>query len=94
MTKVGRELAWNFFKDNFKVLLERYQGGFLLTRLIKFSTENFASEDMALEIEKFFQENKSPGAERTVQQGVESVRLNAAWLARDSESIKAYLKSN
>lgn len=93
MTRPGRELAWQFFKDHFKELIDRYQGGFLLTRLVKFTTENFASEKMALEVENFFLENKSPGTDRTVQQGVETIRLNSAWLARDAEAIKSYLKS-
>lgn len=92
MTKPGRELAWQFFKDNFKTLIDRYMGGFLLTRLVKYSTENFASEEKALEVEKFFIEQKCPGAERTVQQSLETIRLNAAWLSRDAEAIRSYLK--
>ncbi|KAF5280580.1 hypothetical protein FQR65_LT00331 [Abscondita terminalis] len=93
MTRPGRELAWKFFKDHWEELIGRYQGGFLLTRLVKFTTENFASEKMAVEVENFFNNHKSPGTERTVQQGVETIRLNAAWLARDSEAIANYLNS-
>ncbi|GJQ68392.1 Psa [Trypoxylus dichotomus] len=93
MTRVGRKLAWQFFKDNWKELINRYQGGFLLARLVKFTTENFASEDMANEVEEFFKEHKSPGTERTVQQGVETIRLNAAWLKRDKDAIIEYLNS-
>ncbi|XP_022902061.2 puromycin-sensitive aminopeptidase [Onthophagus taurus] len=94
MTKVGRELAWTFFKDNWKRLIDIYQGGFLLARLVKFTTENFASEEMAVEVEQFFRDHKSPGTERTVQQAVETIRLNAAWLARDKDAITAYLNEN
>lgn len=93
MTRQGRELSWKFFKDHWKELIDRYQGGFLLTRLVKFTTENFASEAMATEVENFFKEHKSPGTERTVQQGVETIRLNSAWLSRDTDAIRAYLKS-
>ncbi|KAK5642103.1 hypothetical protein RI129_008270 [Pyrocoelia pectoralis] len=93
MTRPGRILAWNFLKQQWQELINRYQGGFLLTRLVKFTTENFASEEMAVEVENFFNDNKAPGAERTVQQGVETIRLNAAWLARDAESIRKYLES-
>lgn len=93
-TRMGRELTWQFFKDHFAELLNRYTGGFLLTRLVKFTTENFASEEKALEVEKFFMEHKAPGAERTVQQGIETIRLNAAWLNRDAEAIRSYLKSH
>ncbi|XP_049807692.1 puromycin-sensitive aminopeptidase isoform X2 [Schistocerca nitens] len=91
MTKVGRELAWNFFKENWQELMNRYEGGFLLARLVKYTTENFASEEQATEVENFFREHHSPGTERTVQQSCETIRLNAAWLARDSESTRKYL---
>lgn len=93
MTRVGRELAWQFFKDNWSELMNRYQGGFLLARLVKFTTENFASETMAEEVENFFRDHKSPGTERTVQQSLESIRRNAAWLSRDGEAIKQYLNA-
>ena len=94
MSRVGRELAWKFFQDHWKELIDRYQGGFLLARLVKFTTEDFASEDMAIEVEAFFKEHKSPGTERTVQQAVETIRLNAAWLNRDKVAIESYLSSD
>ncbi|ALC43653.1 Psa [Drosophila busckii] len=88
----GRDMAWEFFKENNKQLLEQYQGGFLLTRLIKYLIENFASEERAREVEEFFKSTQIPGCERTVMQAVETIRLNAAWLDRDSEALSSYLK--
>ncbi|XP_018320972.2 puromycin-sensitive aminopeptidase [Agrilus planipennis] len=91
MTVKGRDLAWQFFKDNWKVLVDRYQGGFLLARLVKFTTENFVTEEKAQEVDNFFKEHKCPGTERSVQQAVETIRLNSAWLARDTDAIRQYL---
>ncbi|NP_001268818.1 puromycin-sensitive aminopeptidase-like isoform X1 [Bombyx mori] len=91
VSRNGRDLAWQFFKDHFQEFIERYQGGFLLARLVKSTTENFASEAAAQEIEEFFSTHESPGAERSVQQALESVRLNAAWLRRDLASTATYL---
>ncbi|XP_032596884.1 puromycin-sensitive aminopeptidase isoform X2 [Drosophila grimshawi] len=88
----GRDMAWEFFKENNKQLLEQYQGGFLLTRLIKYLIENFASEAKAREVEEFFRTNQIPGCERTVSQAVETIRLNAAWLERDREKLTEFLK--
>lgn len=93
LTHVGRELAWQFFKDNWSKIVERFSG-YLLTRLVKYLTENFASEKMSMEVEAFFREHKSPGTERTVQQAVETIQLNTAWLKRDLAAIKKYLSSN
>ncbi|CAB3259962.1 unnamed protein product [Arctia plantaginis] len=93
VTKNGRDLAWQFFKDHWQQFMDRYQGGFLLARLVKSTTENFASESCAQEIEQFFRTHQSPGTERSVQQALETVRLNAAWLRRDLASTTAYLHS-
>jgi len=87
----GRIMAWNFFKEKWRTLLDRYEGGFLLARLVKFTTENFVTEEQAKDVENFFKDHPTPGTERTVQQCVESIRLNAAWLSRDKDSIKEYL---
>ena len=54
--------------------------------------ENFASEDKAVEVEKFFQDHPYPGTERTVQQATESIRLNVDWLKRDYQDIKTFLQ--
>jgi puromycin-sensitive aminopeptidase len=34
-SKQGRKAAWKFVKDNWEELHNRYQGGFLISRLIK-----------------------------------------------------------
>ncbi|KAM3966164.1 puromycin-sensitive aminopeptidase [Aphomia sociella] len=92
VSKYGRDIAWQFFKDHWQEFMDRYQGGFLLARLVKSTTENFASEAAAQEIEEFFRTHASPGTERSVQQALETVRLNAAWLRRDLASTAAYLQ--
>ena len=33
--KAGRDVAWQFLQDEWKKFHERYEGGFLLSRLIK-----------------------------------------------------------
>ncbi|RUS74701.1 hypothetical protein EGW08_017531, partial [Elysia chlorotica] len=88
---VGRELAWKFFKENFLTLSDRYQGGFLLSRLVQSTTEHFATEDMAAEVDEFFKEHPLPSAERTIQQSIENIKLNAKWLEREEEAVKKYL---
>lgn len=61
---------------------------------MKAVTENFASEEKAAEVEAYFAQHKWSGTERGVQQAVESIRLNAAWLNRDAGAIKAYLNQS
>ena len=92
-TYKGRLLAWKFLRENWDVLLDRYHRGYLLARLVKEVTENFSTDEKAEEIEQFFANRPKPGVERTVKQCVESVKLNAAWLNRDKDSIKKFLTS-
>lgn len=68
---LGRDPAWNFFKDNRKLFIERYGSGSLISRLIKMVTEHFNTDAKADEVKTFFKENDFPGSERTVQQAIE-----------------------
>ncbi|KAK2165380.1 hypothetical protein LSH36_51g04005 [Paralvinella palmiformis] len=92
-SKLGREMAWKFVKDNWKSLHERYRGGFLLARLVKTTTENFVSEERAKDIEEFFGEHEAPSAERTIQQSLENISLNRNQLKRDGPAMKEFFSA-
>lgn len=62
-----------------------------MARIVKIITENFVTEERAIEVEQFFKENNCPAAERSIQQSIETIRLNAAWLNRDLPTITEYL---
>lgn len=65
----------------------------ILSGFISTSFSHYASEEMAVEVEKFFSEHSTVGVERAVQQTVERIRINAAWLKRDLPCIKAFLQN-
>ena len=85
----GRDLAWTFFKENYKMFKERYKSGMLMSRLCKRTSENFSTLDRAKEVEEFFNAHPIP-AERTIKQSIENIRLNAAWIERDGAAIENY----
>uniref|UniRef100_A0A336M9D9 Aminopeptidase n=1 Tax=Culicoides sonorensis TaxID=179676 RepID=A0A336M9D9_CULSO len=90
----GREITWNYFKKNIKIFQERFgEGTYIMPRMIQNLTENFASSDKMNEIEEFFKVHKFSGIDRTIQQSLETIKLNEAWLGRDSKEIKAYLEN-
>ena len=91
--KVGREIAWSYFKENHNVFIEKYETGWLIRLLVKRLTENFASEEHRQDVSAFFVAHPVPSTERTVQQSLESIKVNADWLSRDSQAIKNYLAS-
>ena len=91
--KVGREIAWSYFKENHNVFIEKYETGWLIRLLVKRLTENFASEKHRQDVSAFFVAHPVPSTERTVQQSLESIKANADWLSRDSQAIKNHLAS-
>ncbi|RMB94745.1 hypothetical protein DUI87_28723 [Hirundo rustica rustica] len=91
-SKQGRKAAWKFVRDNWEELYNRYQGGFLISRLIKLTVDGFANDKMAAEVKAFFESHPAPSAERTVQQCCENILLNAAWLRRDADSMQHFLQ--
>ncbi|XP_043237159.1 puromycin-sensitive aminopeptidase-like [Amphibalanus amphitrite] len=88
--RLGHELTWDFYKRNCQILCDRYKGR-LLAQLVKSLTEDFTTEERALEVEQFFVEHPHPGAERSILQSLETIRLNAAWLQRDRQALSEYL---
>lgn len=91
--RYGRDVAWEFLKQNWSELDRRYgKGGFLLGRIISSTTEDFTTLERAREVEAFFQEHPAPAAARTIRQSVERIRSNALWLERDRDSICAWLE--
>ncbi|XP_005990128.1 puromycin-sensitive aminopeptidase [Latimeria chalumnae] len=87
----GRRAAWKFVKDNWEELFNRYQGGFLISRLIKLTVDGFAGDKIASDVKVFFESHPAPAAERTIQQCCENILLNATWLKRDVDEITQYL---
>jgi hypothetical protein len=83
----GRELAWKFVQEKWTELFTRYDGGFLLSRLVQTTCADFTTEEKAKEVEAFFAAHKAPAAERAVKQSVEKIRSNARWLANDGEAM-------
>ena len=83
----GRDMAWEFIKDNWEELDRRYgRGGFMITRLVT-TTQVFTTLERAEEVERFFRDHPAPSAQRTVQQSLERIRLNVEWLKRNDKEL-------
>ena len=86
----GRDMAWEFIKDNWKELDRRYgRGGFMITRLVT-TTQAFTTPERAEEVERFFRDHPAPSAQRTVQQSLERIRLNVEWLKRNDRELEEW----
>ena len=48
---MGREVSWQYVRDNWPKIKERFTGSFMLQRLVSSVCSEFASEERAMEIE-------------------------------------------
>jgi len=88
----GRELTWKFFSENFAEFEKRLSSSMMLMdRLVSYSIDGFTSEEKAQEIEKFFAAHPVPSAERSIKQGLESIRANAKWVSSNRDSVAKWL---
>ncbi len=89
----GRDLAWAFVQDNWGELDRRYgKGGFAIMRLVGI-TGGFTTMERHDEVQTFFEAHPAPSAARTIQQSLERIRLNAAWLAQNRTVVGDWLGS-
>ena len=76
----GGDLAWQFVKDNWDEFNRRYgAGGFAIMHLVSI-IGRFTTLEHAADVEAFFADHPAPGAQRTIQQSLERIRINARWL--------------
>jgi len=90
---LGRDIWWNFVRKNWKTLVSRYgDGGYHLARLVK-AIGASAEQKHLSSFKKFFKTHQAPGAERAIQQVLERLEGNLAWLKRDQKIIEKFLKN-
>ena len=87
----GRDLAWRFLQDNWSELDRRYgKGGFAIMRLVGI-TGGFTTMERHDEVQAFFEAHPAPSAARTIQQSLERIRLNTAWLGQNRTVVGDWL---
>lgn len=89
----GRRLGWQFVKEHWSAFHARYFNGSiaLLSRIISTSTDSFSAVSDADDVTAFFAKCDSTSIDRTIQQSVERIRLQAAWLKRNKEPVSKWL---
>lgn len=90
----GRDITWKFIKKNYKEILKRFGvGGHFLSRLLTPLGGHITKKDYG-DIKKFFKNNPAPGSTRTLEQALERISSNIAWISADKASVKKWLKQN
>lgn len=89
----GRDIWLKFVQKNWKTLVTRYgDGGHTLARLVK-AIGGTAEEKHFKSFKKFFTTHDAPGAKRSIEQVLERLESNIAWLKRDGKIIEKFLET-
>ena len=89
--KDGRDLTWQFVREQWEELDRRYgKGGFAIMRIVGI-TGGFTTMERHDEVRTFFEEHPTPSAARTIEQSLERIRLNVRWLELNVDPIAAWL---
>ncbi len=89
---LGRDIWLDFVQKKWVQLVARYgDGGHTLARLVK-AISSSAEEKHLKSFKKFFTTHDAPGAKRSIQQVLERLEGNVAWLKRDGRKIERFLE--
>jgi len=92
-TAAGRELCWKFVKTHWDTFVKKLEGGMgLLGHIVKASASTGSSQAWLDDVTEFFKSHSAAGIERTVQQVIEAIQANVAYLKRNKETVTAWLK--
>ena len=80
-SKIGREKAWLFVKQNWKQLTEKYGNNiFLLGRLLSGVLSQFSSEEYLIDIENFFKDKHDLGSgKKALEQSILEIKFNTIY---------------
>ncbi|HEU0085850.1 MAG TPA: M1 family metallopeptidase [Candidatus Paceibacterota bacterium] len=93
MNPLGRDIWLGFTQKNWKMIVSRYgEGLHALSRMIKAISAS-AEEKHLISMRKFFGSHDAPGAERAVEQLLERLEGNVAWLKRDNKIIEKFFRN-
>ncbi len=91
MNPMGRDIWLECIKLNWELLVSRYgQGGLTLGRAIKAISGSAETRHLKA-IKAFFATHEAPGAKRSIEQVLERLESNIAWLKRDGNLVGKFL---
>ena len=90
-SKLGRDVSWDFVKEQWKVFYGKYKRNdqeHLLSRIVVASTENFATEEMLEDVKNFLKSSWN----RETKLCVEKIMLNIHLWKKTGQALKEYFK--
>ncbi|XP_063820125.1 endoplasmic reticulum aminopeptidase 1 [Pseudophryne corroboree] len=94
--QVGHILAWEFLKNNWDHLVEKFDlGSHTLGNMVVGVTKLFSTREWLKEVTEYFELLKENGSQlRSVQQAKETIEENIKWMDKNFDLVKTWLDNN
>ncbi|MEQ2239505.1 hypothetical protein ILYODFUR_005125, partial [Ilyodon furcidens] len=89
----GYHLAWNFVKQNWDTLVEKFQlGSSCIRSMIVGTTGQFSFPEELTEVQQFFESIKEQASQlRATQIALDNLQKNIRWVQRNLETLRNWL---
>ncbi|XP_029019015.1 leucyl-cystinyl aminopeptidase isoform X2 [Betta splendens] len=89
----GYLFAWDFIQQNWDHLIEKFSvGSFAIQTVIQSATSQFSTHAQLEQVQGFFSSLKDRGSQmRSVQEALETIRLNQRWMDRNLPIMQTWL---
>lgn len=92
MNTAGRDVSWNFFKDNWETILKIFPNN-SITRMCEGVT-GLVSEPLAKDARDFFQKHPLKQGGKSIDQSLEKLQVAVAMQKREAETLKSFKVQN
>ncbi|KAF9432108.1 hypothetical protein BGZ76_011251 [Entomortierella beljakovae] len=87
--------TWEFVKANWSLFSERYKSSMgLLGMCVKLPLAQVADEALIKEVNEFFVDKETKNFQRALDQAIEGLGVNSAWVTREQEGLAEWLTAN
>ncbi|XP_010587897.1 leucyl-cystinyl aminopeptidase [Loxodonta africana] len=89
----GHLLAWDFVKENWNKLVQKFHlGSYTIQSIVAGSTHLFSTKAHLSEVQAFFEnESEATFRLRCVQEALEVIQLNIQWMEKNLKSLTSWL---
>ncbi|KAF9559182.1 hypothetical protein EC968_006723 [Mortierella alpina] len=91
----ARLLTWQFVKKNWALLSERYKSSMgLLGACVKYPLGQCSDAELVKDVTEFFADKDTKDFQRALDQAIEGLNVNSAWVSREEEGLAEWLNAN
>ncbi|XP_030049270.1 LOW QUALITY PROTEIN: leucyl-cystinyl aminopeptidase [Microcaecilia unicolor] len=89
----GNLLAWDFVKENWGRLIQKFRAGtFSIQHIVSSSTSHFSSQAHLLEVQHFFEATEEKSYElHCVKEALQTIRLNIQWMEKNVKELDTWV---